>query len=208
MKAIPWKTEVSSACGGEGSRTNLGDVGATAGDDSSHQVVVATEVLGSAVVDNVCAVLERSLEVRAHHRVVDDYERLGLVAMNKFRNSGNVGDLEERVRRSFEEDHGDLGVGVGEDGEEGRWDGGVDVVGVDPVVRLQVAEETVRPAVEVVAGDDLLSRLEETEDDIESAHSGRDGERVLSRGDFRDVVLCVSYKGGESACVPAAFFAW
>lgn len=170
--------------------THLGYVLAVAADDSSHEVVMSRQVLRSTVVNDVRTVLEWALEVRAHHGVVHDDDGLGLVLLDHRRDGGNVGNLEQRVGGRFEEDHGDPLLGVIEDGEEVRRLGGVEVVNFDAVVGLEVGEKTVGAAVEVVAGDDGISGLEKTEDDIEGSHARGDGKGMASRGDLSDVVLC------------------
>jgi hypothetical protein len=116
--------------------------------------VVAREVLRSTVVDDIGAMLERALEVRAHHRVVHDDDSLRLVLVDHRRDGGNVCDLEQRVGGRLEEDHRDVLLEAGENGEKGRRLGGVEVVHFDAVVGLEVGEKTVRAAVKVVAGDD------------------------------------------------------
>lgn len=156
--------------------------------------MVSREVLRSTIVDDICAVLEGTLEVRAHHRVVHDNDSLRLVLVNHRRNGGNVCDLEQRVGGRLEENHGNVLLGVGEDGEKGRRLGGVEVVDFDAVVGLKVGEETVRAAVEVVAGDNGIPGLEETEDDIEGSHARGNGEGMASGGDLCDVVLCEGTK--------------
>jgi hypothetical protein len=160
--------------------THLGNIVTTASDYSRHQVVVSAEVLGSTVVDDICSVLEGALEVRTHHRVVDDDESVGTVLVDQRTDGGDISDLEERVRGRLEKDHGDVGCGVGEDGEERGGVGRRDVVGVDPVVGLEVSEESVRSAVEVVSSDDLVSWLEQAEYDIQCSHSRGNSKSVLS----------------------------
>lgn len=169
--------------------THLGNIVTTASDYSRHQVVVSAEVLGSTVVDDICSVLEGALEVRTHHRVVDDDEGVGAMLVYERADGSDISDLEEGVRRRLEEDHGDVGGGVGQDGEEGRGVGRRDVVRVDPVVRLEVSEETVGSAVKVVSSNDLISRLEQAEDNIQRSHTRRDSKGVLSGRDLGDMVF-------------------
>lgn len=157
--------------------------------------MVTREVLRSRIVHNVRTKLERSLQVRREHRVIDNSNRVFLVSLDELRNLLNIRNLKKRVRRRFEEDHGDLDFGILEEGKERFGLGGVDVVGGDAVVLLEVADETVRATVEVVAGDDVVSRLEKAEDHVESAHAGGDSEGVAGGGDLGDVVFCGRGKG-------------
>ena len=159
--------------------TDLGDVVSVATDNSRHQVVMSTQIFRSTVVNDVCTVLQRSLKVRTHHRVVNDDESFRFVLVNQIGKHSNVGDLEEGISRRLEEDHGDSTVGIGEVRKERGGIGSGDVMSIDPVVRFEVGEDSVRSTVEIVTGDDLVSWLEELEDYVESAHSRSDGECML-----------------------------
>ena len=157
---------------------HLGDLVSVAADNTSHEVVVTTEVFGSRVVHDVGAEFERSGKVRAHHRVVDDDDRVLLVALDELCNRFNVCNLQEGVCRGLEEDHGDFLVRVLENGKERLGVRRVDVVSRDAVVLLEVADQSVRSSVEIVSCDDVVSRLEQSEDDIERAHTRSDGKGV------------------------------
>lgn len=139
---------------------------------------MSAQVLGTGVVDNVTTEFERATQVRTHHCVVDDDDGLGAVPLGDASDLFEVGDLEERVGRRFEQDHGDLVRRVLQVRQERLRVGGVDVVSRDPAVLLEVADQAVRASVQVVAGDDLVSRFEQPEDDVEGAHARRDGESV------------------------------
>lgn len=56
--------------------TNLSGLLRSARDDTGHEVVVTAEELGSRVVRDVDAHVERSLQIRRHHRVVRDDQRV------------------------------------------------------------------------------------------------------------------------------------
>lgn len=139
---------------------------------------MSAQVLGAGIVDNVATKFEWSAQVRTHHRVVDDDDSLGAVALGDAGDLFEVGDLEERVRRRFEQHHGDLVRRVLQVRQERLRVGRVDVMSRDPTVLLEVADQAVRASVQVVAGDDLVSRFEQPEDDVEGAHTRRDGEGV------------------------------
>jgi hypothetical protein len=51
---------------------HLDDVFSLNGNDTSHDIMVTAEVLGSRVVNDIGAQVQRSLEVRRHHGVVND----------------------------------------------------------------------------------------------------------------------------------------
>lgn len=105
--------------------------------------MVTTQVLGSTVVHDVRAMLQRPLQVRAHHRVIDDDQRVRSIFVHELTDSSDIRNLEEGIRRGFEEDHRDFRVGRGEEGKDGGRVGRRDVVGDDAVVRLEVRQETV-----------------------------------------------------------------
>lgn len=139
-----------------------------AGDDTRHEVVMTTEVLRCAVINDVRAVFERALEVRAHHGVVHNDGGVWALLLDHGAYSRNVDDLQERVRRCLEQHHGNLGREIGYDG--GRV-GGIDMVHLDAYVCAEVGEETVCTAVDIVACDELVARLEDARDDIQASHA-------------------------------------
>lgn len=169
--------------------SHLGNLVPVAADETGHEVVVSAQILGAGVVDDVATELERAAQVRTHHRVVDDDDGLGAVPLGDAGDLFEVGDLEERVRRRFEQHHGDFVRRVLQVRQERLGVGRVDMVSCDPAVLLEVADQAVRTAVQVVAGDDLVSRFEQPEDDVEGAHARRDGKGVAGVRDFRNVVF-------------------
>jgi hypothetical protein len=52
-----------------------------------------------------------------------------------------------------------------------------------------VSKKTVGTAVQVVSGNNLVSWLQQSQDDIQSCHSRRDSECMSGRRDFGDVVF-------------------
>ena len=146
-----------------------------AGDrDSQDRVGVAAEIFRGRVEDDVGTELERVLEGRRGERVVDDEVRWNgarLLGSPADRQGGScdVGQLEVRVGRRLEpEEPRSRGQLLPEDVRTGRQ------VGVSrlpcparPMDPLQVA---IRPAVDIVADDDLLAARRELGD-----RSGRGG---------------------------------
>lgn len=152
--------------------------------------MVTTEVLCSRIVNDIGTQLEGPREVGTHHRIVNNDDRILFVPPHELTDRLDVGDLKERVRGSFEEDHCDFLVRVLQDGEERGRVRRIYVVSRDPVVFLQVPDQPVRSSVEIVSGDNVVSRFQESENDIEGAHAGSDGERVSCRRDLGNVVFC------------------
>jgi hypothetical protein len=52
--------------------THLDDIFSLNRNNTSHDIVMTAEILGSRVVNNIGAEVQRSLEVRRHHGVVND----------------------------------------------------------------------------------------------------------------------------------------
>ena len=81
------------------------DVVAFDGDDPGHDVVMPREVLGPRIVDDIRTEVERSLKVGGHHGVVDHDKGFRGSRMDQAGDHPQVGDLEKRVGRGFDEDH-------------------------------------------------------------------------------------------------------
>ena len=172
--------------------TYLGDVVAVASDDASHEIVVAAQVLRRAIIHDVRPVLQRPLQVRAHHRVVDHDDRVLALLLHQRADPRNVHNLQQRVRRGLEEHHRRLARV--EHGNDGLGDGGVDMVHGDAHVRPEVGEEAVRPPIEVVSRDDLAAWLEQARDNVERGHATRHREGMRGRRYFGNVMLCAHRK--------------
>lgn len=67
--------------------------------DTSHEIVVAREVLCGRIVNNIDAEVKRSLEIRGHHGVVDDDQSIGVGSLDGSDDCSDVGNLEQRVGR-------------------------------------------------------------------------------------------------------------
>ena len=146
------------------------------------------EVLRRAVVHDIRTVLQWPLEVRAHHGVVDDNHRVLALLLDQRANARDVHNLEERVSRGLEEDHRSL-PGV-EDRDHGIGDSGVNMVDCYAHVRAKVRKQTVRPTVEIVAGDNFATRLEEPGDYVQGGHAARNGESMGGGRYLGYVMLC------------------
>lgn len=158
-----------------------------ASDDSRHEIMVPTEVLRGAVIYDVRTVFERALEVRAHHGVVHNDDRVRALLLNHGADPRNVNNLQQRVCRRLKQHHGDLGREVG---YERGWVGGVDMVYLDAHVCAKVGEETMCATIDVVTSDELVAWLENARDDVQACHARRDRESMLGGGYLRDVMLC------------------
>ena len=129
--------------------------GVVDGQDAGHEVVVARQVLGAALVDDVGAEVERVLEQGGEHGVVDGDDGGGVGFVHGGGDGGDVDDLDQGVRGGFEQDHGGLG---GEDLFDFLRTGGIDVVHDYAAVRGEVFQQAVGATVEVVACDHLVAR--------------------------------------------------
>lgn len=95
------------------------------------------QVFCTTVVDDVCTMFEGPLQCGAHHSIIYYDNGIGTAFLDVLCDAGQVDDLEERVRRRLEEDHGDVIFGMEEGGESGRV-GRIDVVYGDALVGLEV----------------------------------------------------------------------
>lgn len=182
----------------DGEEELVADGGVVAGDDAGHDVVVAGEVLCARLVDDVGAEVERVAEHGGEHGVVDDDEGLGVGVVGAGGDGGNVDNLDERVGRGLEQDHGRLGGDAVGDGGDLC---GVDVVDDDARVGGEVGQQAVGAAVEVVAGDDLVAGAEDAGDDVEGAHARGDGEGAAGAHDLGEVALEMGARGVAGAGV-------
>lgn len=128
------------------------------------------QVFCSTVVDNICTMLEGPLECRAHHGIVHDDKSIGTALLDVLCDASEIDYLQERVRRRLKEDHGNVVLGMKKRSESGRV-GRIDMVYGDALVSLEVIEKAICTTVEVIACDDSIGRLEETEDCVEGSHA-------------------------------------
>lgn len=169
-----------------------------ASDDASHDVVVARKVLGARLVHDIGAELQRVAEHGREHRVVHDHESLGVGLVDGLGNGGDIDDLDQRVGRCLEEDHGRL---VSNDVLNLLDGGGVNVMNDDALVGSKVRQQTVGTSVQVISGDDLVSGAQDSGDDVQGTHSRTDGERSCSVHDLGHVSLEVRARGVAGSCV-------
>ena len=149
---------------------------------------MSTEVLGRAVIDNIRAMLQRPLEVRTHHGVVHNDDRVLALLLHQGADARDIDYLKERVRRGLEEHHGGLArVKVRNDTVRLRC---VDMVHGDTHVRAEVSKETVGTAVQVVPRDDLATWFEKARAHVESGHAAGDCKGMSGRGYLCNMVFC------------------
>ena len=155
-------------------------VGRVEGCGAHDDVRVAVDVLGDRVHDNVGAVVERVLHIRAHEGVVDDDHDAVLVG-----DGGDLADVDEREGRvGGRLDPDELRVGADQLGDvdfNARAEGHLDVVGEG-----DLGEVAVRAAVDVRHGHDVRAGGERLQDVGRRGRAGAEGERiagVLERGD-------------------------
>src|SRR5690606_13718947 len=120
--------------------------------------VVAVQVLGGGVDDDVAAQLEGALEVGGEERVVGHAVDARLPG--DLRHRGQVGDLEGRVGRCLREDEARVGPDRGAHRVEVRC---VDEVHLHPELPQELVGEPVGASVDDVGDDDVVPRLEESE---------------------------------------------
>lgn len=101
---------------------------------------MSTEILCARVVHNIGTQLERLLQVRGHHGVVDHNQSIGAGSVDKLTDPWNIGDLHKWVGGRFEQDETGLFREIWDDG---FGISGVDMVCFDIVVCRQEAEQSV-----------------------------------------------------------------
>jgi hypothetical protein len=168
-------------------------------------VRVPVDVLCDAVHDDVGAVVQRVLHVRAHEGVVDDDHDAMLV-----RDGSDGADVDEReggVGGRFNPDQLRVGADQLLDVDlDRRAEGHFDIVR-----ERDLGEVAVRAAVDIGYGDDVRARGERLQDVGCRGRAGAEGERiagVLERCDCAfevvaaGVLACGALYGGAAGCVP------
>ena len=193
---VEWRE--TAARGVNGEVQSVAQRGVVDGDYTSHEVVVAGQVLGTGFVDDVGAEVERVHQHGRHHGVVyaDDGCRVGFV--RHAGDGGDVADLDERVGGGLEQDKGCL---VADDLADSLGVCGVDVVHDDAAVCGEVLEQSVGATVQVIASDNLVARSQQAGDDVEGAHARTDDECAVRVHDLGQVSLEVGSCGIAGACV-------
>jgi hypothetical protein len=141
-----------------------GQIVTVASDHTSHEIVVATEILGGTIVDDVGTMLQRPLEIRTHHSIVYHDDRIRGALFYVRTDLGQVGNLKQWICGALKEHHGSLasddvlmqvtGIGC------------INMVDGDTAMGLDVFQQTVGAAVEIISSDDFVSWFEKTEDNI------------------------------------------
>lgn len=111
---------------------------------------------------------KRPLQVWTHHRIVHDDDSLGGASADVGADGRQVRDLEQRIGRALQENHGRLPWF--QDGVKLLRLSRVYMMDCDTLVNLKVTEEPVRSPVQIVPGDDLVSSFEQTRHDVQSRH--------------------------------------
>mmetsp|Transcript_1967 Transcript_1967/g.4954 ORF Transcript_1967/g.4954 Transcript_1967/m.4954 type:complete len:200 (+) Transcript_1967:856-1455(+) len=145
-------------------------------DDTPHGVSVAADVLGEGFDDNVRAVLDGAAQVGGCQRVVHYKGDVDLVG--EAGEGGDVGDDTPRVAERLNEQGLDFGLREG--GLDSRRVRDVDEVALPAKLLDGPRELRHRASVELVRGDDLVSRRAER---VENHHLGRVAARGASGGD-------------------------
>ena len=147
----------------------LADLGVTGDQRAPDHVGVSPEVLRQGVEHDVRAEAEGLLQVRRREGVVDDAQRARSVG--QLRSGSDVGEAQERVA-------GRLEVHVPRALGEGRLDllqvGRVHEAELDAIALEHAREEPPGPAVEVVARDHVVPRLEAVEEGVAGRESARE----------------------------------
>ena len=153
------------------------------GDDQPERdVVVAAQVLGGGMDDDVGAVLDRPAEVWRSERVVDDQRHAG--TMGDVRDGGKVDDVKLRIADRLRVDR--FGIGLQRPAEALRLVR-IDEGGFDPEIGKGHRELRIRAAVERSCGDDVIALPGERQQRRGlRRHAGRGSERrapAFERGD-------------------------
>lgn len=75
-------------------RAYLGHIISVTNYDSRHKVMVATKILGRAIVHDVRAMFEWSLKIRTHHSIIHDDNGVGSALFHILTDSCKVDDFE------------------------------------------------------------------------------------------------------------------
>ncbi len=161
----------------------LGELAGACRHEAPQNVRVAAEVLRGAVHDEVRAELQRPLEVGGGERVVHDGDRAG--GCRQPRDGADVDHLQERVRGRLDPHHPRRSIAT-----QGRRDrvvvAQVDGIGPDPVARPDLVRQPPGAAVDVVAHEQPVARLEEVEQVLGRCQARGVGEAMLSALEGRD----------------------
>lgn len=144
-------------------------LGITTNSDTHNDVTVTVEVLSNRVHDEIRAELQGKLAVGGHEGVVDDDQKLVLVSDGS--ELLDIYNLQQRVGRSLNPEH--LGVGLNR-GLQERIVGQIKEGERDAVSRGHLGEVAVGSSIQVVHGNDVVSRAED-------GSNGRSGRRTAGK---------------------------
>ena len=156
-------------------------------DRAGHEVVMAAEVFGAGLDDQIDAFRQRALVHRRRERPVDDQvrARAGVARAGERR---EVRDAQIGVRRRFGEDH--LGASRAQRRAEGLLVARLDQGGLDAEAREEAGDELPCPPVAVVGEDDVVGGLEQLEErGGRGCHSAGEQGRVLGALQRRKLLL-------------------
>src|SRR5215208_3327458 len=125
------------------------------------------------MVDDVRAVIERRLEKRRRESVIHYEQRAG--SLCDLSCSRKVGNAHEWICRRLHQNRSRV--------RRARVGDGLRVSSVDKgkaqsVSAQNLVEQTERPAVDILAADDVVARLEELHDRVETTHAARECEAL------------------------------
>ena len=164
----------------------LGERVRPGGDEPADDVRVAAEVLRGRVEHEVGPQLQRPLEIRRGERVVDDGDRPG--HRGQPGDGADVDDLEQRVRRRLDPHHARRPL-ARERGRDRVEIGQVDRIGLDPVAAPDLVGQAPRAAVDVVAHEQPVARIEQEADALGRRQARREREPVGAVLERRDRLL-------------------
>src|SRR5450759_3146200 len=152
--------------------------------DTSQSVAVSVEEFRGGVDHHVGAEFDRALEIRRHESVVgDDFDA---VPVAEFADGTEVAELHQRVGRRLQKHQ----PGVLLDCAFNVVDVGcIDVGECESKVCEDVIEQARRPAVEIMAGDNVVAGFEHRSDGVDRRHATGEHARCRSAFERREVGL-------------------
>src|ERR1700674_4380413 len=134
--------------------------------DTSESIAVSVEKFRGGVDDHVGAKLDRTLEIWRHESVVDD--DLNALPVAKFADGAKIAELHQRIGRRLQKHQ----PGVLLERALNIVDVGcIDVSECKTKVNEDLIEQTRRPAVEIVAGDDVVACFKHRSNRIDGSHA-------------------------------------
>ena len=164
-----------------------------------QHVVMAAQVFRTAVNDHVSAQFKRLLEIHGQEGVV--HREHGAVRVGRLAHGGDVGHLHGGVRGRFQKHQARVRlercrqhVGVGQ----------VHVIEFEAVLRVDVAEQAIRAAVQVVAYQHVVAGAQKLQQRGDSRHAAGKRHGLLAAFQQRDGVLKLQARGVAAARIAVA----